>query len=166
MLLKIILGKQKDYQFINSTDNLNRFITLRSTYIHELITYKNLYYNNKLLTFTNNPRKTFKIAYKLLYKNTKTNINDIPFTRRFLNLFYFKNHLYTIQIEINMTKLSNNNPYTYDQPLTEFNQLSNVMHPTDDDVSTLIKQTKSSSILDPVPITVLKTINHLITPII
>ena len=65
-----------------------------------------------------------------------------------------------------MTKLSNNNPYTYDQPLTEFNQLSNVMHPTDDDVSTLIKQTKSSSILDPVPITVLKTINHLITPII
>ena len=39
------------YQFINSRDNLNRFITLRSTYRHELITYKNLYYDNKLIRF-------------------------------------------------------------------------------------------------------------------
>ena len=30
--------------------------------------------------FTNNQRKTFKIAYKLLYKYTKTNSIDIPFT--------------------------------------------------------------------------------------
>ena len=89
MFLKIILGKL--YKFNNSTDNLNRFISLRSTYRHELITYKKLYYNNKLLTLTNNPRKSFKIAYKLLYKNTKTNINNIPFTPEyFSNYFTYK----------------------------------------------------------------------------
>ena len=48
------------YKFNNSTDNLNILITLRSTYRYILITYKNLYYNNKLLTFTNNPRKYSK----------------------------------------------------------------------------------------------------------
>ena len=64
-----------------------------------------------------------------------------------------------------MTKLSNNNPYTYDH-LLDCTQLSKCRYPTDDDISTLIKQTNSSSILDPVPTTVLKTINHLITPII
>ena len=68
MFLKLILGKQKNFKCNNSTDNLNRFITLRSTYRHELIAYKSLYrflleyyieftyieftyYNNKLLTF-------------------------------------------------------------------------------------------------------------------
>ena len=65
-----------------------------------------------------------------------------------------------------MTKLSNNNPYTYDQPLTDCTQISKFRYPTDDDISTLIKQTNSSSILDPVPITVLKIINYFITPII
>ena len=155
------------YKFSNSIDNLNRFISLRSTYRHELITYKNLYYNNKLLTFTNNPRKTFKIAYKLLYKNTKTNINDIPFTPDdFSNYFTSKIIDIRSKVEINMTKLSNNNPYTYDQPLTDCTQLSKFKYPNDDDISTLIKQTNSSSILDPVPTTVLKTINHFITPII
>ena len=86
-----------------------------STYRYELITYTNLYYNNKLLTFTNNPRKTFKIAYKLLYKHTKTNINDIPFIPEdFSNYFTSKIIDILSKVEINMTKLSNNNPYTYD----------------------------------------------------
>ena len=65
-----------------------------------------------------------------------------------------------------MMKLSNNNPYTYVQPLTDFTQLSKFKYPTDDDISTLIKQTNSYSILDPVPTTIRKTINHFITPII
>ena len=71
-----------------------------------------------------------------------------------------------IKVEINITKLSNNNPYTYNQPLNDCTQLSNVRHPTDDYISMLIKQNNISSILDPVPITVLKTINHFIIPII
>ena len=167
-ILKNNLRKsERLYKYSNSTDNLNRFISLRSTYRHELITYKNLYCNNKLLTFTNNPRKTFKIAYKLLYKNTKTNINDIPFTPEdFSNYFTSKIIDIRSKVEINMTKLSNNNPYTYEQPLTDCTQLSKFRCPTDDDISTLIKQTNSSSILDPVPTTVLKTINNFITPII
>ena len=65
-----------------------------------------------------------------------------------------------------MTKLSNNNSYTYDIPLTDYTQLSKFRYPTDDDISTLIKQTNSSSILNPVNIIVLKTINHFITPIL
>ena len=38
-----------------------------------------------------------------------------------------------------MTKLSNNNSYTYDKPLTDCTQLSKFRYPTDDDISTLIK---------------------------
>ena len=45
--------------------------------------------------FTNNPIKTFKIAYKLLYKNTKNNINDIPFKPEdFSNYFILKALIY------------------------------------------------------------------------
>ena len=36
-----------------------------------------------------------------------------------------------------MTKLSNNNPYTYNQPLTDYTKLSNSRYPTDDDISIL-----------------------------
>ena len=74
--------------------------------------------------------KTFKIAYKLLYKKTKTNINDIPFTPEdFSNYFTSKIIDIRSKLEINMTKLSNNNTYTYDQPLTDCTQLSNFRYP-------------------------------------
>ena len=65
--------------------------TARTNYRHELLKFKNLYYNNTLLTFTNNPKKTFQNAYKLLYKNTNNNFNNIPFTPEdFFNYFTFK----------------------------------------------------------------------------
>ena len=44
--------------------------------------------------------------------------------------------------------------------------LYNVLTPTDNDISTLIKQTSSSSIPDPIPITLLKIINNVITLIL
>ena len=65
-----------------------------------------------------------------------------------------------------MIKISDNNPYTYYLPLTDSTQLCNVRYPTDDDISTLIKQTNSSPILDPIPIIVLTKINRFITLII
>ena len=66
--------------------------TANAIYHHELLKFKNLYYNNKLLTLpTNNLRKTFQITNKLLYKNTNTNFNNIPFTPKdFSNYFTSK----------------------------------------------------------------------------
>ena len=53
--------------------------------------------------FNNNQIITFKIAYKLLYKNTKTNINDIPFTPTdFSNYFNSKIIDIRSKVEINM----------------------------------------------------------------
>ena len=56
--------------------------------------------------------------------------------------------------------LSNNDSYTYDQLLTDCTQISNIRYPTDGDISTLINQTNSFSIFDPIHITVLKKINN------
>ena len=72
--------------------------------------------------------KTFQIAYTLLYKNTNTHFNNIPFTPEdFSNYFTSKRVNIRSKVELRITKLSNKNPYAHDQPLTNCTILSNVM---------------------------------------
>ena len=48
-----IRKKERLYKFNNNAVNLNIFNTARDNYRHEFLKFKNLYYNNKLITFTN-----------------------------------------------------------------------------------------------------------------
>ena len=68
-------------------------------------------------------------------------MNQNVYNVSIINILIIYIYIYDIlsKLEINMTKLSNNNSYTYDKPLTDCTQLSKFRYPTDDDISTLIK---------------------------
>ena len=116
------------YKCNNYTDNVNTFIRLRSTYRHELITYTNLYYNNKLHTFTNNPRKTFKIEKKLLYKNLKALLTIFNLLLKISQtILLLKPLIYDQKKEINLTKLMINHLLNVPSYLILYTHLTTIL---------------------------------------